>query len=457
MTNPSDLDTRFRIPARVWWTVLLATATFATAALTGTAPLRAQESSKSPPHEKFLYVVATAGDGESYGAKGTSPDILAVVGTEPGSPTYGKIVHVRHMVAPGDNLHHFASSHDKRQLILLGLYSNRIYIVDLKKNPRLPAIKHVYSDLGRDSGYDMPHTALGLRDGSYLVSMMGSQPKGLEPGGMVVLGPDGRFRRAFGPPARRNGKNASHRFPRYSYDFSPRPDINRMISSSNGTAAGLRDGPWGGPGEPSPGDMYIWDYKRNRVIQRVDLGDGVGPTELRWMHDKRQRRGFVHGTNGDLWLFEDDDKNGKYRFHHLLNTGGALVDIALSRDDRRLYTSDLIRQVVEQWDVSVPMNPVRISAAVVPHSGMMRLSADDRRLYVTNGIVSSLDDGPSDRRLSPFNKRYGIYKIEIDTSGQMLPKADLFVDFDRVPLKNGRGPAGPHMILFNAAADRGHH
>lgn len=440
------------------------------------AKIASSSDRSAAPRERFMYVVATAGDGDEYGVEGSSPDILAVVDTDPASGRFGQILHVTHMPRVGDNLHHFGYSHDKRRLLVPGLYSNRIYTIDLKRDPRRPTIKHVYETLGEDSGYDMPHTVLGLEDGSYLVSMMGRHPGGLEPGGLVILNANGRFQRPFGPAADAEDRHRVH--PQYSYDFAPRPDINVMMSSSHNTAAALRD-VWNHL-DQAPDDIYVWDYAAERVTQIVDLGgDGrhnVGPTEIRWLHDEALRMGFVHGINGALWLFQDQGEargdvkdglrhDGTFAFHHLRNDGGALIDIVVSPDDRWLYAADGLRSMVLRYDISDPWSPQLVASVPIPHAGMMRLSADGERLYVTNGIVSSFDDGPDDRRLSPFNKAYGIYLVDVgidgdgdgDADGPMRLSTDFFVDFSNVPLKNGPGPAGPHMVLFDPDADLGHH
>ena len=74
---------------------------------------------------------------------------LAVIDVKPGSPTYGKVVHTVTMPNKGDEFHHFGwnacssslsplTGHaflERRYLIIPGIRSSRIYIVDTKPDP----------------------------------------------------------------------------------------------------------------------------------------------------------------------------------------------------------------------------------------------------------------------------------------------------------------------------------
>jgi len=77
---------------------------------------------------------------------GAQPDGLAVVDVDPKSKTYGEIVHQVIMPNTGDEFHHFGwnacssslsplSGHaflERRYLIIPGIRSSRIYIIDVK-------------------------------------------------------------------------------------------------------------------------------------------------------------------------------------------------------------------------------------------------------------------------------------------------------------------------------------
>ncbi len=95
-----------------------------------------QEALKAP-REKYLFVACT------YANTGIKqPDYLAVIDADPKSPTYSQVVQRLSMPNVGDELHHFgwnicSSCHgrpgDRRFLIVPGLASGRIHIIDAKE------------------------------------------------------------------------------------------------------------------------------------------------------------------------------------------------------------------------------------------------------------------------------------------------------------------------------------
>ncbi len=94
------------------------------------------------PAENFAYSVLLSPDF-------SKPDALAVIDVKRGSPTYSKIVHTVTMPNKGDEFHHFGwnacssalsplTGHafiERRFLIIPGMRSSRIYIVDTKPDP----------------------------------------------------------------------------------------------------------------------------------------------------------------------------------------------------------------------------------------------------------------------------------------------------------------------------------
>src|SRR5258706_13249822 len=147
------------------------------------------------PHEKLAYVAAfnPRGDGK--------PDALIVVDVDAASSSYGQIAGRTDMPKAGDELHHFgwnacssalcpyaAHPHlERRYLVLPGLRSSRIHILDIKDDTRQPKIvKGIEPDeLARRTGYSRPHTIHCGPDGVY-VSALGA-PDGEGPGGIFAL------------------------------------------------------------------------------------------------------------------------------------------------------------------------------------------------------------------------------------------------------------------------------
>ena len=94
------------------------------------------------PPENFAYTLLLSPDF-------SKPDALAVIDVKPGSPTFSQVVHTVTMPYKGDEFHHFGwnacssalsplTGHaflERRYLIIPGLRSSRIYIVDTKPDP----------------------------------------------------------------------------------------------------------------------------------------------------------------------------------------------------------------------------------------------------------------------------------------------------------------------------------
>src|SRR5690349_2996583 len=113
-----------------------------------------------------------------------SPDAMAVVDLDPASRQYGKVVSQVNMPNAGDELHHFgwnacssclcpASPHphmERRYLVVPGLRSSRIHILDTKPDPRNPKIVKVIEPetVMKRTGYSRPHTVHCGPEGIYL-------------------------------------------------------------------------------------------------------------------------------------------------------------------------------------------------------------------------------------------------------------------------------------------------
>ena len=147
------------------------------------------------PPETHAYV-ATLNPKHSGRADG-----LATVDLDPSSEGYGPIVNVLDLTAEGDELHHFGwnvcsaalcpyASHphlERRYLVVPGLRSSRIYIIDTKDDPLRPQmVKTIEPEvIAKRTGYSRPHTVHCGPDGIY-VSALGNAD-GNAPGGIFVL------------------------------------------------------------------------------------------------------------------------------------------------------------------------------------------------------------------------------------------------------------------------------
>jgi len=147
------------------------------------------------PAERYAYVAALAPSNKSHS------DALLVVDVDASSGSYGKVVGQLDLPNSGDELHHFGwnacstafcpyAPHphlERRYLVVPGLRSSRIHIVDTKPDPtKLEIVKIIEpEEVFARTGYSRPHTVHCGPEGIY-VSALGA-PNGGGPGGIFLL------------------------------------------------------------------------------------------------------------------------------------------------------------------------------------------------------------------------------------------------------------------------------
>jgi len=124
------------------------------------------------------------------------PDALAVIDVDPQSPTYGTMVNRLDMPHTGDEFHHFGwnacssalspmSGHafvQRRYLVIPGIRSSRIYIVDTQPDPRAPKLVRTIEpeEVMKKTGYSRPHTVHCGPEGIYISTLGGGGVDGTD-------------------------------------------------------------------------------------------------------------------------------------------------------------------------------------------------------------------------------------------------------------------------------------
>jgi len=442
------------------------------------------------PAEKVAFVAA-------LDPTRTKPDALAVVDLEPGSKTYGQIVGRVDMPHAGDELHHFGwnacssclcpySPHphmERRHLVVPGMRSSRIHIIDTKPDPRQPKMVKVIEPetVMRRTGYSRPHTVHCGPDGIYL-NALGS-PEGEGPGGIFIMDPEtfdvrGRWELDRGPQ-------------HLTYDFWWHLGCDTLLTSEWGTPNMYENGAnlelllAGKYGH----QLHVWDLRRRRHRQVLDLGaEHQMVLELRPAHDPAESYGFLgvvtslKDLSSSVWVWHRDKQNGNGEFKvrkvieipaepadpeflpPLLKGFKAVppfvTDLNLSLDDRYLYVSCWGTGELQQYDVSDPFSPkltssVKIGGIVrrqshpskqtMPLNGgpqMVEISRDGRRVYLTNSLYSSWDD-----QFYPDGIRGWMAKINAGENGGMHLDRDFLLEFD------GLRPHQVHLDGGDASSD----
>src|SRR5687767_740397 len=329
-------------------------------------------------------------------------DALAVVDVDPTSPGYGAQIARVDMPGTGDELHHFGwnacssclcpnSPHphmQRRYLVVPGMRSSRIHILDTAPDPRRPRLVKVIEadEVIRKTGYSRPHTAHCGPDGIYINALGDRDGNG--PGGIFVI--DAETFEIRGPWEKERGPQ------HLAYDFWWHLGHDTMITSEWGTPNMVKDGvnPELLFGGKYGNALHAWDLKRRSHVQKLELGaEQQMVLELRPAHNPRRAYGFVGvvlsledlSSSIFVWYLDRASGNGKggeWKARKIITIPAEpadeadlppilkgfkavpplVTDINLSLDDRFLYVSCWGSGELRQYDVSDPFNPVLAGA-----------------------------------------------------------------------------------------------
>ena len=418
------------------------------------------------PAEKLGYVAI-------FNVAGAKPDAMGVVDLDPKSSSYGSLVGRTEMPNTGDELHHFSwnacssalcpyAPHphvERRYLVVPGIRSSRIHILDVKADPHQPKLVKVIEpgDLAKRAGYSRPHTLHCGPEGIY-GSALGA-PNGEGPGGIFLMDHDD-----FGVL----GQWEMDRGPQHlAYDFAWHLGHDTQITSEWGTPNMIENGvvPELLLGGKYGHALHVWDLRRRKHVQAIDLGaEHQMVLELRQARDPTKTYGFVgvvvstKNLSGSVWLWHKE-KNGSYAVRKVIEIPAEpaepdqlppllkgfkavppiITDINLSLDDRFLYVSCWATGELRQYDVSDPLKPKHVGSVHIggivrrtphPKSGkvnggpqMVELSRDGRRIYFTNSLYRAWDE-----QFYPEGIKGWMVKVDVDPKGGMKLDPNFFLE-----------------------------
>jgi selenium-binding protein 1 len=408
------------------------------------------------------------------------PDAMGVVDVDPGSRSYGQLVSQLDMPNAGDELHHFGwnacssclcpyAPHphmERRYLVVPGLRSSRLHIIDTKPNPRkLEITKVIDGDtIAKRAGYSRVHTSHCGPDGIYLNAI--GAPDGNGPGGVFVLDPETFDVR---------GRWELDRGPQYlAYDFAWHLGHDTMISSEWGTPNMVENGlnPELLLASKYGHAVHVWDLRKREHRQVLDLGaEQQMVLELRPAHDPTKAYGFVgvvtslKDLSASVWLWYREGTDGRngWAIKKVIEIPAEpadpadlppmlqgfkavpplVTDLNLSLDDRALYVSCWGTGELRRYDVSDPFNPkltgsVHLGGIVrrAAHPGranqrlnggpqMVELSRDGKRIYLTNSLYQSWDE-----QFYPDGLRGWMVRLDVDARGGLTLDPRFFLEAD---------------------------
>ena len=429
------------------------------------------------PGESLAYVA-------SFDPDRRRPDALAVVDVEPSSPSYASIVGKVDMPNVGDELHHFGwnacssclcpnAPHphvERRYLVVPGLRSSRIHILDTKPDPRQPRLVRVIEpeEIAERANYSRPHTVHCGPEGIYVTALGDAEGKG--PGGIFLMDHESFDVRGQWE-MERGGQELA-------YDAWWHLGHDTMVTSEWGTPETFENGliPEILLGSRYGRCLHFWNLHSRKHLQRIDFGDEYQLVfELRPAHDPRKAYGFVNAVislkdlSSSIWTWYRD--GDKWAVRKIIDIPAEpadpddlppilkgfkavpplVTDIDLSMDDRFLYVACWGTGDLRQYDVSDPFDAkltgtVRlggiVSRASHPKAAsgglnggpqMVEISRDGRRIYFTNSLYSAVDS-----QFYPEGINGWMVKLDAEPDGGIAVDERFFVAWP--------GPHRPHQI-----------
>ncbi|MCE6960776.1 selenium-binding family protein [Cereibacter sphaeroides] len=421
------------------------------------------------PAETLAFVLLLSPDA-------SRPDGLAVVDVDPGSQSYGRILHSLFMPNKGDEFHHFGwnacssalsplSGHaflERRYLIIPGIRSSRIYVIDVKEPLKATIHKIIEpEEVFAKTGYSRPHTIHCGPEGIYVSTLGGGGKDGTDgPPGIFIM--DCQTFEVLGRYEMDRGSQDKH------YDFWWNLPRDYMVSSEWALPPQFENGlvPEDLLGNRYGHTIHFWDLRARRCVQSIDLGaHHQMALEIRPAHDPARQHGFcgvvvdttnLQGSVFTWWRKADGTFEARKvltidpvpadpaDLPDMLKGFGAVpplvTDIDLSLDDRFLYVSCWGLGEMHQYDVSDPLQPkltgkVQIGGIVArakhPNGRdfgygpqMVEVSRDGRRVYWTNSLYSTWDD-----QFYPGDRGAAMVCATAGENGGLTLREDFWVDF----------------------------
>jgi selenium-binding protein 1 len=416
------------------------------------AGARADETCNSPyvsalikGQENYIHVWTLGVEG-----LGDASDKLVTIDANPKSKDYGKVVSSLSTGGRGE-AHHMGFTDDRRYLWAGGLDDSKIYVFDVGKNPRKPALVRTIDDLPVKTGLVGPHTFYALPGRMLIGTLSNTADKGGVTG-LATYNNKGEYvAKYMMPTSTIDGVKGDG----YGYDIAINPAKNALLTSS---FAGWKNymRPLGQVvADPEAmkhfgGTMVLWNLKSMQPT-RILAVPGA-PLEIRWALAPGQNWAITAtALTSKLWLVKQDGK-GDWQAKEVGTIGDPAkiplpVDISLRADAKGLWVNTFMDGTTHYFDLSDVEHPKETYQL---HTGsqvnMISQSWDGERVYITSSLLSLWDKAGADNEQFLRAFRW---------NGHALTKT-FEIDFTKEKL--GR----PHHMKFTAApvarvalADRG--
>ncbi|NWW75555.1 SBP1 oxidase, partial [Climacteris rufus] len=379
------------------------------------------------------------------------PDFLATVDLNPRSCHYGQVIHRLPMPNLKDELHRAGwgsacGCPDRTKLILPGLISSRIYVVDVGSQCRAPRICKMIEPADVfwkcNKGYlAVPHA---LPNGDILIANTGdpagngkgefscpnSRPGGKAGGGIAHSPPcaTGGFVVLDGNTFELKGNWENEcETPPSGYDFWFQPRHNVLVSSA-GVVPKWADRRFD-PDDLKKGifgrRLNVWNLSCRSLTQCFDLGEDSLPLSVRFLHNPEAAEGYVGCTlSGVIFRFYKCEANN-WAVEEVIRIPpkdvsgwimpkmpAFIADLLISADDRYLFVSNWLHGDIRQYELGRSCKPRLVGQVFVGGSvlrgGPVTVCRDEELKCQPDPLVikcKRVYGGPSKMQLSLDGKR----------------------------------------------------
>ena len=394
--------------------------------------------------EDFVYVwtrgIEGVGDGQ---------DKLVTVDVNPGSDSYGKVVHSL-SVGGRHEAHHSGFTDDRRYLWASGLDTSQVFLFDVHADPAAPRLYRTLEDfVARSGGVVGPHTNYALAGRMLLTGLSNNRDHGGRTA-MVEYTNAGEYVATYWMPTDDNlgGAAKSGQFADgYGYDVRALPRRNVLVSSSftgwNNYMMNLGQLLADAEAMKRFGNtVVVWDLHARKPIKVLDVPGA--PLEIRCAWGARSNYCFTStALTSKLWLIYEDEA-GVWQAKAVADIGDPSkvplpVDISISADDGLLWVNTWSDGRTRLFDISDPFSPKQVlEEEIGAQVNMVSQSWDGKRLYYTSSLLANWDKTEANGKDLQFFKLY-------TWDGSKLSHA-FTIDFLAEEL------GGPHQMRFGAYA-----
>ena len=364
------------------------------------APAYADETCNSPyttrlikGQESYLHVWTLGVKGLGDGS-----DKLVTVDVEPGSKTFGKVIHQLSVGGRGE-AHHTGFTDDRKHLWAGRLDDNKIFVFDIGTNPAKPKLVQTIADFESKTGLVGPHTFYAL-PGRMLIGALSNAKDHGGPTGLAVYNNKGKFveKYAIHMPAIGGGEG-------YGYDIGINPQKNMMLTTSftgwtnymmdlgkliNDAAAMKNFG----------NTVVQWDLKAMQP-KKVFAVPGA-PLEVRWSLNGTDNWAVTAtALTSKLWVMKQDAA-GEWQAKEVATIGDPSkiplpVDISITADGKGLWVNTFMDGKTRYFDMSNPDAPKQTYEKVTGKQvNMVSQSWDGKRVYLTSSLLANWDKKGAD-------------------------------------------------------------